>query len=141
MAVIPDYNTILAQQQQASTQAIQPALQSLQAQQDPLKARYSGLIEQLKGRQTTDITEANRATSEELGRRGIYGGGLVDEIRMQKTQPINQYYAGQETQIGYDREAAIAQLASQIAGLQSGAGQNAIQAAMGMYNTQLGQYQ
>ena len=140
MAVVPDYNSILAQQQQASTAAIQPALQSLEAQKSPMQSRYDNIIQQLQGKQTSDITAQNKATSQMFEERGILGGALVPQTIQEKNQPINQFYAGQLGQTEADRQNAFAQLASQIAGLQSGAGQNAISAAQSMYNSQLGQY-
>ena len=138
----PVYNDILSQQTQAATQAIQPALGALQAQQQPLTARYDSLIKQLGEQQGLATKNTETQTTRDFGARGISPtSGLFSQTLGERVQPIVSDYTSRISGAGSDRENALASLASQIAGLQSGASQNAIQNALSMYGQQQSAYQ
>lgn len=141
MAVAPDYNTLLQQSTQQATQAIQPAIQSLEASKQPLTQRYEGLINQLKEQQGQEESRTKTSTSREFGRRGIpLSSGVFDTTLNEYLQPIGREYAGRVQQTGYEQQNALADLASRIAGLQSGAQQSGIQNALSLYGQQYGAY-
>ena len=141
MAVAPDYNSILQQSTQQATQAIQPALGALEAQKQPLTARYDSLIKQLGEQQGLATKNTETQTSRDFGARGISpNSGLFSQTLGERVQPIVSDYTSRISGAGSDRENALAQLASQIAGLQSGAAQNGIQNALSLYGQQYGAY-
>ena len=138
----PNYDQILQQSQQQQTSAVQPAIQSLESQREPLKQRYDSLIQQLADREKTEVASTNTNTSREFGRRGIpLSSGVFDTTLQERIQPIGRFYAGQTSQATSDRELGLADLASRIAGLQTGASQNALQAALSRYGNELGAFQ
>lgn len=67
---------------------------NLEAQRKPLEDRYQTLLSSIKGNQDQSINRQTTATSNELGRRGIQGGGLYDQTFTDALNPINQQYAG-----------------------------------------------
>ena len=121
-------------------EAIQPAVQQLEARKEPLKARYDAILQSLKGKEQQEITQTQTALGREYGRRGIpTSSGMFEQNVLEKTQPISQAYAGLQAQTGLESENALTGLAQAIASLQGGASQNAIQNALSQY--QFGQTQ
>lgn len=114
-----DLQSTVQQAQQMLSQAQKPAIASLQAQQpiteqrfagqreelagkeETMKTRYSNLLEDIKGRETRETTQATRIQAQELGRRGIAPGGTFYEQEIQGArQPISQAYGGLTRDIG-----------------------------------------
>lgn len=150
-----DINELARQQMQLQQQAIQPSVSAiqqatqqqvgqLQQQREPLKQRYQNLLESLKSQQTEDITAQQTVTSREFGRRGIpLSSGEFDVALQEKLSPVRRAYAGQIANVGLEQESALAGLEGQISGLplqsamqiaqlQGGAGQSAINNALSL---------
>jgi hypothetical protein len=138
----PDYNSILQQSTQQATQAIQPALGALEAQKQPLTARYDNLIKQLGEQQGLATKNTETQTTRDFGARGISpNSGLFSQTLGERVQPIVSDYTARIGGAVSDRENAMAELASRIAGLQSQASQSGIQNALSLYGQQFGAYQ
>jgi hypothetical protein len=148
----------------ASFQAQIPEIQSkyaqtksqLQASQPSLEQRYQGLLDQIKGQQTADVTAQTKATNATLAARGLstQDSGAQEDLAG-ALQPINSQYTGMATQTGLAKEDAIRDLQDRIAnltpqeqsdvravqnaiaGLSSGAGQSGVQAGLNLYSTNL----
>lgn len=90
--------------------------QALEAEKNPLVARYDNLIAQINGRGTSAINRQSIATQGELGRRGI-SGGLADQTLANALNPIESEYAGLVKDTGFERERSLRDLLNQIAGL------------------------
>lgn len=164
--------------QQFNIEANQPHIQSLQAsipeteqkfaseqqrllgEKAPLQERYKSLLDQIKHRETQDITAVQRRQSQEFGYRGIPASStlFLDE-QMKAESPIRQAYAGQIKDTGLAQEDSlrgIDELVSKLAGqsveakrtiqnaigqLQSGDPASAIQGAMQILQMQQQQSQ
>lgn len=120
----------------ANQQAIQPAIQSYQAQipetqasfeqrrtqleaeKTPLKERYNNLLDRVKSTFTGQRNLATTTTSNELGRRGIVGSsGIADRELQQALSPIFEAEGQATTDIGLDQEASLRQLENTISNL------------------------
>lgn len=151
-ANLSDYLGIAKQMEQFRSEAVQPAISSLQAQipevsarfaqqrqqleaeKQPLQQRYMSIINELKGRETEEVGEAGRIASQELGRRGIpISSAYAQEFIGKRTQPVSRYYGGQITQAGFEQEAGLRDLTNLIANLtgQETEQQRAIRNAIG----------
>src|SRR3990167_8148903 len=137
MPLAPNYANILKGQQAAATAAAQPVVSSLEAQRQPIADRYASLIDQIKSNQTAAIGGQQTTSSREFGRRGIpLSSGVFETTLEERLNPIRREYAGLTGQTGAEREQALAELATRIAGVRTGASQNAIQAALSLYGQQ-----
>jgi hypothetical protein len=143
----------------APTQAgYQQQVSQKQADIAPLTQRYQDLINTIKNQGQQQVNQQTVVTAGELGKRGIEGSStLAGQTIQNAVQPIQQNTQGLTNQTGMSQQAdikaindAIAQLqtqsnlvpttvGNQIAQLQSGAGQTAIQQALQGY--QFGQQQ
>jgi len=142
MPIAPSYANILKGQQAAATAAAQPVVSSLEAQRQPIADRYASLIDQIKSNQTAAIGGQQTTSSREFGRRGIpLSSGVFETTLEERLSPIRREYSGLLGQTGAERESALAQLTSQIAGVRGNALQNAIAAAQSLYGTQYAGYQ
>ena len=104
-------------------QAAQPAIQTLQTGEQPLKDRYAKLIEDIKGRRETAVKQAGISSAVEFGRRGLpTSSGAYDVALREETTPVEQAYGGLITGAEGEREDKLSAIRSAIAGLQSGAG-------------------
>lgn len=104
-------------------QAVQPAVQAVQAQAAPLKQRYDDLIASLKGNQQTAENRQTVTTNAELARRGISNtSGLAQQELTQAVNPITAQYTGQIKDVGNQGNQELANLVSQVAQLQANAG-------------------
>jgi len=131
-----DYNSFLQSQQEMQRAAIQPAIQSLQASQPeitakytgaktrlqdsiaPLTERYNNLIAQIKGTGQTSVNRQTVVTANELGKRGIEGSSTLAGQEIQNAvSPIEQQTQGLVKDTGYAQEADIRDINSQMAGL------------------------
>jgi len=127
-----DLQSAAQQAQKMLTEAKQPAIASLQAQQPiteqrfagqreelagkeaSMKDRYSNLLTDIKGREERETTQATRTQAQELARRGIAPGGTFYEQEITGAQqPISQVYGGLTRDIGL----AQSEEAQQLAGL------------------------
>lgn len=131
------------------------ATQISQKQADiaPLNERYTSLINQIKGQGQTSVNKQTSVTAGELGKRGIEGSStLAGQEIASATLPIEQQTQSLTQQTGLAQSAdvkaiqdAIANLYNQqnvdvgnvstnMANLQSGAGQTAVTNALAQYN-------
>jgi hypothetical protein len=130
-------------------QAIQPAVQSYQAQipeiskgysqqRDTLSSKYDALLASIKGNQTTGVNRQTVVTANELGKRGISGDStLAGQEIANAIQPIEADYAGLMSNAGLskigdinqtytDETAAQRAVTNAIAQLQANAGMSGV---------------
>jgi len=125
----------IAMQQEANKPAVQSLQASLpeigqrfetartqtEAQRKPLQERYSNLISEIKGNQASSENRQTVTTRNELGRRGLVGGGLYDQTLTDAVNPITQQYTGILKDTGIAQEQgmqSIDQLIAQLTGQQ-----------------------
>jgi hypothetical protein len=129
----------------------------LQAEENPLKQRYSQLIDEIKGNQKTAENRQTLTTNAELARRGIGGGNLYDKTLTEAVNPVTQQYTGLLNDTGMAQDKSIRDLVNTIANtyttqtgdersiqnaiaqLQSGAASSGIQAGNQSYQTNVAQ--
>lgn len=138
----PDYTSIYNQQVAQAQNAIAPQIQTLQAGTKTLADQYNTLISQLQGNQQNDIGAQQTTTSREFGARGIpLSSGVFGQTLNTELGSINRAYAGQFNQAGANYQNSLQNIYQQIAGLQSGALQNAAQSAQNLYGVENSNYQ
>ena len=138
----PNYAAILQQQQAQATKAAAPTVTAMEKEKQPLIQRYQSVLDQIAANQSAAITGQQTTSSREFGRRGIpLSSGIFETTLEERLNPIRREYSGLTSQTGAEREQALADLATRIAGVMSGASQNAIQAALSLYGQQYGAYQ
>lgn len=138
------------QSQQAAIPEIQSAYGAergrLEAEKNPLIARYDSLLSQITATSNKQIGNVNMETSREFGRRGISSqSGLFDQTLNSRVNPILEQQGINTMQTGLARESDLREIDNQIsrqtgmevadiravrnaiAGLQAGAGQSAIE--------------
>ncbi|HLG40295.1 MAG TPA: hypothetical protein VI461_11535 [Chitinophagaceae bacterium] len=152
--------TSLQQSIPETQQKFQTTRSQIEGQVQPLKQRYSNLLDELKRRETVDTQSAQLATAQEYGKRGIpLSSGAYSQALSQKTTPISQFYTGQikDTSLAQEEglmgiQNLLGNLAGQeteatrgiqnaIAQLQSGDPASAIQGALSIINMQQQQSQ
>jgi hypothetical protein len=111
-------------------QANQPAISSLQASKAPLEQRYSDLINNIKGNQTTATNQQTVTTNNELGRRGITGGGLYDQSMTNSLAPIGVNYSNLLANANTGQSSDEAAINNAIAQLQAGNPSSSISGAL-----------
>lgn len=136
-ASTPNLLDTAKQLQQFQVQANQPAIQTLQSQQGDLKTKYDDLLASIKGQQATAEGYTTRATSSELGRRGL----LPQSEEGQRTiasalQPLASQYQGLTAQTGLAQEQDMMSLAQKIASLQAGNPEGASSQALSLLGVQ-----
>jgi hypothetical protein len=131
-----DYAAIARQQLQLQQEANKPAIESLQASipeiqtatkaaqstleasKTPLQARYQSIIDQLKGRETTETAQVSTNLSQEYGKRGILpSSGMFQQDLAGKTSQISQNYGGAIKDVGLSQEQDLMDIANKIAQL------------------------
>ena len=113
--------------------AVAPAIQTLQAGIDPLKDRYAKLIADIKGRRETAVQQVGIDTAREFGKRGIPTSSGAYDVALRGAQtPVEQSYAQAETGAAGEEQDRIRAIQTAIAGLQAGAGKDAITQALQM---------
>lgn len=118
--------------------AIQPAVDTLKSQVDPLKSRYSDLLKSIKGEQQVAENKQTTITSNELGKRGILGSSTLAQQEIQKSlQPVSAQYNSLYANTGLAQEQNINAIAQAIAQLQSGAGMQGVSTGTNTYTTAL----
>lgn len=110
--------------------AVQPQVNALQASKSPIQERYKTLIDSIKGNQQTATNRQTVSTANELGRRGIQGGGLYDQSFADALNPITQQYTGMLQNANTQQSADLNQVDQLIAQIQSGASKDAISNAL-----------
>ena len=124
-----DYQTKVATDRQNA--AIAPAVNTLNSQKDPLKARYDDLISQIRGRRDTAVNQAGIDTSREYAKRGISTQSGVYDIALRNARmPVEQQYAQLETAASGEEQDKLMAISNAIANLQAGAGKDAIVQAL-----------
>lgn len=120
-----DFSALIKQAQDIYTQSIQPQVTAMQAQPAQAESRYQQLLK--------DVTaQTQKGVTEEMTRRGIpISSGMTQDI-------VGQRVAAPIAQAGQIREESMANIAQQLAGLQSGAMQGATGLATSLYGTQMG---
>lgn len=118
----------------AAQKAVQPAVDSANKIASSISDRYDQLINDIKGQQETALNKQTVTTQNELGRRGIIGGGLAEQELTSALQPIRSDYTSQMTQAGNSTQDYLNNLAMQIAQLQSNAGLTGLTTGINQYN-------
>src|SRR3990167_3730588 len=137
----PSYAALVGQSQAQQTKAIAPSLKALGAEKPSIIQRYAGALQDIKAREAAGISESQLTSSREFGRRGIpLSSGIFETTLGERLRPIRREYAGLLTQTGSEREQALRDLATRIAGVRSGALQSALQSAQSLYGTRYGGY-
>lgn len=121
---------------QTTQEANKPAIGTLQGLQTDLKQRYDDLVNSIKGAGTVAANRQTTITANELGARGIlpnttYGQQEISNALL----PVNAAYAGSAAQVGLAGAQTQADIASQIAQLQSGNPAGAISNAADLYQS------
>src|SRR3990167_9006823 len=138
----PNYAAILSQQQAQAAKAAAPTVTAMEAEKQPLIQRYQSVLDQIAANQSAAITGQQTASSREFGKRGIpLSSGIFGETLETRLNPLRREYSGLTSQAGSEREQALSELATRIAGVRSGAMQSGIQQALSLYGTQFGEYQ
>ena len=133
--------------------------QSLQAEKVPLEQKYQTLLNDLKNKETQQVSTAQTSAAREFGRRGIpLSSTAYDQYLGGQVNPIQQNFATLQTQTVQDQEESVRKLQNLISSLtgqemesvsgiqnligqlQSGDPASAIQGALS-YNQQLQQAQ
>ena len=86
----PNYAQIYRQSQLQEQKAITPTLTAMQGEKQPLLDRYQGVLDQITANQQSALTGSDRASSQEFERRGILGGGIVENTLEERRNPIRQ---------------------------------------------------
>ena len=107
-------------QSQQAMKAVQPAINTLEGQKQPLKDRYSKVIEDIRAQRGLRTKQAEIASAREFGKRGIpLSSGTYDQYVQEQRLPVDVQFGGLETQAANeqtDKEMSIAQLISQLQG-------------------------
>ena len=128
------YEDIVARQIALQQKANEPIISQLESEKEPLKQRYSQLIDQIKGNQKVAEDRQTLTTNNELGRRGISSQDGVGQQEMTNNlNPITQQYTNMIQDTGYNSEKALRDVASQIAQLKSGAISQGTNTGMALY--------
>ena len=124
------------QLRQFNVEANQPQISSLQAsipetqarfgaertrltgEKEPLKQRYQSIIDELTRQETVKTSEESGRLSREFGRRGVpLASGVFEQDLAKTLTPYQQYYTGQRTQAGLERETGLRGIEQLISGL------------------------
>lgn len=119
-----------------TVQQNQPIIASTEAKRTPINQRYDAVINDIKGNQTTATNRQTTTSRNELGARGIMGGGLFDQTLTDALNPITQSYSNLLTQTEAQRGGELANLDSIIAQLQAGNPSSSVSQAISLLNTQ-----
>ena len=120
-----DFDALLKQAQELYQQTIQPQVQAMGTMPAQAESRYQQLLK--------DVTaQTQKGVTEEMTRRGIpISSGMTQDI-------VGQRVATPIAQAGQIREETLANIAQQLAALQSGAMTGATGLATSLYGTQMG---
>ena len=85
----------------------QTARTQTEGQRKPLEDRYANLISEIKGQSAQMVNRQTVSTANELGRRGIVGGGMYDQSFADSLNPINENSARLIKDTGISQEQSI----------------------------------
>jgi hypothetical protein len=123
-------------------QSNQPAIQNLQTEKNSLTDRYTKLLESIKGQQGVAEDAQIRATSNEMGRRGINNqSGMYEQQQADALRPLAAQFQGLSAQTGLSQEKDMSEIARAIASMQSGNPEFAISTGQGIANQAQQAYQ
>lgn len=165
----PDYAT----QRKIALEAVQPSIDSLQAslpeisakyqsaqtqvgaEKQPLRDRYEQLLNEIRGRETSQVKDVSRTANREFARRGITADStFAAEETQGRTQPIRSAAQSDILSTTFDREAKLREIdntittlstdmitaerdvRNTIANIQATAGTDAANRALEMYKIQ-----
>lgn len=128
----------LAQQLiQTQQEANKPAISTLQGQIDPLKQRYSDLIDSIKAQGTVASNYAQQSASMDLGRRGLLPQSQEGQQALSNALlPVQAQTQGALGQTGVAEQGDINTIQNAIAALQSSNPSAAVQSAITAYTNQ-----
>lgn len=87
----------------------------LEADKDPLNARYDNLVEQLRGREAKDTKRTSERVSTEFGVRGVDPRSGVFQTKLDtELSDISQFFAGAQKEVGFAREGDLKDIRDQI---------------------------
>lgn len=103
----------LAASKGITEQAYGERQRQLEAEKQPLTERYSALIDELKRRETKETGATSTALAREYGKRGVpLSSGAYEQDLLGKTGDISQFYAGQQKDVGFEREDKLRELSN-----------------------------
>ena len=134
------------EQQQATTaqnkiaESTQQAVNTVQSGIEPLKAKYTQIIDSIKQKRTGAVASTQTAASQEFARRGIpVQSSNFNDFLTQKLMPVEETFGGLEAQAGLDSQKAQQDILNIISQLQAGGGLN--EANLGLSYAQLAEQQ
>ena len=108
----------LAASKPITEQAYAERGRQLEAEKDPLKARYSALLDELTRRETKETGLKSTALAREYGKRGVpLSSGAYEQDLLGKTGDITQFYGGQRKEVGFEQEDKLRELGNLLADL------------------------
>lgn len=115
--------------QDSAVAAYQPAINTLQSQQDPLKARYDSIIKDIQSNRSQALQTAGINSAIEFGKRGLsVNSGQYGQYLQGQQLGVNNQFQTQEDTAANDSTNAQTALSQAIANIQSGAAGSGIQA-------------
>lgn len=108
----------LAASKPITEQAYAERGRQLEGEKQPLTERYSALIDELKRRETKETGAQSTALAREYGKRGVpLSSGAYEQDLAGKTGDISQFYAGQQKDVGFEKEDKLRELGNLLADL------------------------
>ena len=108
----------LAASKPITEQAYAERGRQLEAEKAPLNERYQGLIAELTRRETKETGATSTALAREYGKRGVpLSSGAYEQDLLGKTGDISQFYAGQQKEVGFEREDKLRDIGNLLANL------------------------
>lgn len=123
--------------QQFQTQANQPAIQTLEAQKQPLQERYKSLLDSIVGKEQLATKQTEVAASREFAQRGLpLSSDAFTQFLQERTSPITTQFAGLKSETEAGRSQDLFNLAQSIASLQAGSPNQSFQTALSLIGLQ-----
>jgi hypothetical protein len=120
-----------------TVQSNQPAIASLQQNKTDLQGKYQDLLKSITDSEQPALNSTILATNNELGKRGITGDSSLGQQQIAQAQvPITTQFGQLQAQTGLAQQQDMNSLAAQIANLQSGNPDNAVNNATSFGNAQ-----
>lgn len=108
-----------------------PIISQLESEKDPLKSRYTQLINQIRGREERSIGESDIALAQEYGRRGMLpSSSNVTDVQNRSRQRIREDFADEELNAQGQLEDRLSTIGRDIANLRASITPEAFQQAM-----------
>ncbi len=117
-------------QQDKYKKAVQPSVDTLKSQVDPLKERYNKVIADIQAQRGTAKQTASVSAAREFGARGVStNSSAYDQYLQGQISPIDTQYGSLETSAAGEEQDRINAINTAIASLQTQAGLGGITAA------------